>query len=117
MSFLLKIATLLAFFVCLLVVAFLIKTLSESQKREAAYRKRVDLLLVGAGHRETVLAIENDFNHFVSDDPSCVVTYVHGDKHLIKGSLTKGEFEATAPYPHWGDNDGIFAISEAKNEH
>ena len=116
MSFLLKIATLLAFFVCLLVIAHLIKTLSESKKREAAYRKQVDLLLVGAGHRETVAAIENDFNHFVSSEPSCVVTYVHGDRHLIKGSLTKGEFEATAPYPHWA-NDGIFAISEAKNEH
>lgn len=116
MSFLLKIATLLAFFVCLLVIAHLIKALSESQKREAAYRKQVDLLVVGAGHRETVAAIENDFNHFVSDDHSCVVTYVHDDRHLIKGSLTKGEIEVTAPYPYWA-NDGIFAISEAKNEH
>ncbi|HQZ60722.1 MAG TPA: hypothetical protein PLQ39_13685 [Acinetobacter sp.] len=113
--FLIKIATLLAFFVCLLVIAHLIKALSESKKREAAYRKQVDLLLVGAGHRETVLAIENDFNHFVSDDLSCVVTYVHGDRHLIKGSLTKGEIEVTAPYPYWGDNDDV-VIGSTANE-
>jgi len=99
-----------------LIIAFLIKELSESQKREAALRKRVDLLLVGAGHRETVLAIENDFSHFVSSEPSCVVTYVHGDRHLIKGSLTKGEIEVTAPYPHWGDNDDVVIGSTANGQ-
>ena len=65
--FLIKLATVMAFFVTLLVICMLIKVISDQQKQMAAIKRKNAALTLEMNQREDVLGLEADFEAILDD--------------------------------------------------
>ena len=66
--FLIKLATLVAFFVALLVICMLIKAIADGQKQRAALVRKNDTLRIELNTQEDVKGLEADFEAILNDD-------------------------------------------------
>ena len=67
MTFLLKLATVMAFFVALLVICMLVKAISDQQKQMAALKRKNKSLMIEMNQREDVLGLQADFEAILND--------------------------------------------------
>ena len=67
MTFLLKLATALAFLVALLVICMLVKAISDQQKQIRVLKRKNASLLIEMNQREDVLGLEADFEAILDD--------------------------------------------------
>lgn len=67
MTFLLKLATLVAFFVALLVICMLIKAIADQQKQHAALVRKNETLRIELNTQEDVKGLEADFEAILND--------------------------------------------------
>ena len=67
MTFLLKLTTLVAFFVALLVICMLIKAIADSQKQHAALVRKNETLRIELNTQEDVKGLEADFEAMLND--------------------------------------------------
>lgn len=67
MTFLLKLATLVAFFVALLVICMLVKAIADQQKANAALIRKNEQLTLEMNQREDVLGLQADFEAILND--------------------------------------------------
>jgi hypothetical protein len=67
MTFLLKLATLVAFFVALLVICMLIKAIADGQKQHAALVRKNETLRIELNTQEDVKGLEADFEAILND--------------------------------------------------
>ena len=67
MTFLLKLATVMAFFVSLLVICMLVKATSDQQKQMLILKRKNELLTSEMNQREDVLGLEADFEAILDD--------------------------------------------------
>ena len=65
--FLIKLATVMAFFIALLVICMLVKTIADQQKQMAALKRKNELLTSEMNQREDVLGLEADFEAILDD--------------------------------------------------
>ena len=65
--FLIKLATVTAFFVTLLVICMLIKVISDQQKQMAAIKRKNAALILEMNQREDILGLEADFEAILDD--------------------------------------------------
>ena len=65
--FLIKLAAIAAFIVCLLVICMLVKTIADQQKQMAALKRKNELLTSEMNQREDVLGLEADFEAILDD--------------------------------------------------
>lgn len=65
--FLIKLATVMAFFVALLVICMLVKAISDQQKQMAALKRKNAALTLEINQREDVLGLEADFEAILDD--------------------------------------------------
>jgi cell division protein FtsB len=65
--FLIKLATVMAFFVALLVICMLVKTIADQQKQMAALKRKNASLTLEMNQREDVLGLEADFEAILDD--------------------------------------------------
>ena len=65
--FLIKLATVMAFFVALLVICMLVKTISDQQKQMAALKRKNAALTLEMNQREDVLGLQADFEAILDD--------------------------------------------------
>ena len=67
MTFLLKLATVMAFFVALLVICMLVKVIADQQKQIAALKPKNAALTLAMIQREDVLGLQADFEAILDD--------------------------------------------------
>ena len=67
MTFLLKLATVMAFFVALLVICMLVKVIADQQKQIAALKQKNAALTLEMNQREDVLGLQADFEAILDD--------------------------------------------------
>ena len=65
--FLIKLATVMAFFIALLVICMLVKAISDQQKQMAALKRKNAALILEMNQREDVLGLEADFEAILDD--------------------------------------------------
>ena len=65
--FLIKLATVLAFLVTLLVICMLIKAIADGQKQHAALVRKNEHLTLEMNQREDVLGLQADFEAILND--------------------------------------------------
>ena len=65
--FLIKVATVMAFLVALLVICMLVKTIADQQKQMAALKRKNASLTLEMNQREDVLGLEADFEAILDD--------------------------------------------------
>ena len=65
--FLIKLAAIAAFIVCLLVICMLVKTIADQQKQMAALKRKNELLTSEMNQREDVLGLQADFEAILDD--------------------------------------------------
>ena len=65
--FLIKLATVMAFFVTLLVICMLIKAISDQQKQIAALKRKNATLTLEMNQREDIFGLEADFEAILDD--------------------------------------------------
>lgn len=65
--FLIKLATVMAFFVALLVICMLVKAISDQQKQIAALKRKNAALTLEMNQREDVLGLQADFEAILDD--------------------------------------------------
>ena len=65
--FLIKLAAIAAFIVCLLVICMLVKTIADQQKQMAAIKRKNASLTLEMNQREDVLGLEADFEAILDD--------------------------------------------------
>ena len=65
--FLIKLATLVAFLVALLVICMLVKAISDQQKQIAALKRKNAALTLEMNQREDVLGLQADFEAILDD--------------------------------------------------
>jgi len=65
--FLIKLATVLAFLVTLLVICMLIKAIADQQKQHAALVRKNEQLTLEMNQREDVLGLQADFEAILND--------------------------------------------------
>jgi cell division protein FtsB len=66
--FLIKLATLVAFLVALLVICMLVKAISDQQKQIAALKRKNAALTLEMNQREDVLGLQADFEAVLKND-------------------------------------------------
>ena len=67
MTFLLKLATALAFLVALLVICMLVMSIADQQKQIRVLKRKNASLLIEMNQREDVLGLEADFEAILDD--------------------------------------------------
>ncbi len=67
MTFLLKLATFVAFFIALLVICMLVKAISDQQEQMAALKRKNAALTLEMNQREDVLGLQADFEAILDD--------------------------------------------------
>ena len=65
--FLIKLAAIAAFIVCLLVICMLVKTIADQQKQMVALKRKNELLTSEMNQREDVLGLQADFEAILDD--------------------------------------------------
>ena len=65
--FLLKLATVTAFLVALLIICMLVKSIADQQKQMAALKRKNAALTLEMNQREDVLGLEADFEAILDD--------------------------------------------------
>ena len=65
--FLMKLAAIAAFIVCLLVICMLIKAVADQQKQMTALKRKNESLTLEVDQRENVLGLEADFEAILDD--------------------------------------------------
>ena len=65
--FLIKLATVMAFFVALLVICMLVKAIADQQKQMAAIKRKNAALTLEMNQREDVLGLQADFEAILDD--------------------------------------------------
>ena len=65
--FLIKLATVMAFFVALLVICMLVKAIADQQKQIAALKRKNAALTLEMNQREDVLGLQADFEAILDD--------------------------------------------------
>ena len=65
--FLIKLATVMAFFIALLVICMLVKAIADQQKQIAALKRKNAALTLEMNQREDVLGLEADFEAILDD--------------------------------------------------
>ena len=65
--FLLKLATVMAFLVALLVICMLVKAISDQQKQMLILKRKNAALILEMNQREDVLGLEADFEAILDD--------------------------------------------------
>ena len=65
--FLLKLATVMAFLVALLVICMLVKSIADQQKQMAALKRKNAALILEMNQREDVLGLQADFEAILDD--------------------------------------------------
>ena len=65
--FLIKLAAIAAFIVCLLVICMLVKTIADQQKQMAAIKRKNASLTLEMNQREDILGLEADFEAILDD--------------------------------------------------
>lgn len=66
--FLIKLAAIAAFIVCLLVICMLVKVISDQQKQMLVLKRKNASLTLEMNQREDVLGLEADFEAILDDD-------------------------------------------------
>ena len=67
MTFLFKLATVMAFFVALLVISLLVKAISDQQKQMLILKRKNAALTLEMNQREDVLGLQADFEAILDD--------------------------------------------------
>ena len=65
--FLIKLATVMAFFVALLVICMLVKAIADQQKQMLVLKRKNAALTLEMNQREDVLGLEADFEAILDD--------------------------------------------------
>ena len=65
--FLIKLATVMAFFVALLVICMLVKAIADQQKQMAAIKRKNAALILEMNQREDILGLQADFEAILDD--------------------------------------------------
>ena len=65
--FLLKLATVMAFLVALLIICMLVKSIADQQKQMAALKRKNAALTLEMNQREDVLGLQADFEAILDD--------------------------------------------------
>lgn len=65
--FLIKLATVMAFFIALLIICMLVKAISDQQKQMAALKRKNAALILEMNQREDVLGLQADFEAILDD--------------------------------------------------
>ena len=65
--FLIKLATVMAFLVSLLVICMLVKAIADQQKQMAALKRKNAALILEMNQREDVLGLQADFEAILDD--------------------------------------------------
>ena len=65
--FLIKLATVMAFFIALLVICMLVKAIADQQKQMAALKRKNASLTLEMNQREDILGLEADFEAILDD--------------------------------------------------
>ncbi len=65
--FLIKLATVMAFFVALLVICMLVKAIADQQKEMAMLKRKNKSLMIEMNQREDVLGLQADFEAILDD--------------------------------------------------
>lgn len=65
--FLIKLATVMAFFIALLIICMLVKAISDQQKQMLILKRKNELLTSEMNQREDVLGLEADFEAVLDD--------------------------------------------------
>ena len=65
---LIKLATVMAFLVALLVICMLVKAIAGQQKQMTALKRKNELLTLEMNQREDVLGLEADFEAILNDN-------------------------------------------------
>lgn len=84
--FLLKLATVMAFLVALLVICMLVKAISDQQKQMTALKRKNESLTLEVDQRENVLGLQADFEAILEDGE--IAHYVHGEPKPVRADLT-----------------------------
>ncbi len=66
--FLIKLATLMAFLVALLVICMLVKAIADQQKEMAMLKRKNKSLMIEMNQREDVLGLQADFEAVLKND-------------------------------------------------
>lgn len=66
--FLIKLATVMAFFFALLVICMLVKAIADQQKQMAALKRKNAALILEMNQREDVLGLQADFEAVLKND-------------------------------------------------
>ena len=65
--FLIKLATVMAFLVALLVICMLVKAVADQQKQMAAIKRKNAALILEMNQREDILGLQADFEAILDD--------------------------------------------------
>ena len=65
--FLIKLATVMAFFVALLVICMLVKAIADQQKQMLVLKRKNAALTLEMNQREDVLGLQDDFEAILND--------------------------------------------------
>lgn len=65
--FLIKLATVMAFFIALLVICMLVMSIADQQKQIRVLKRKNASLLIEMNQREDVLGLEADFEAIIDD--------------------------------------------------
>lgn len=65
--FLIKLAAIAAFIVCLLVICMLVKTVADQQKQMLSLKRKNAALILEMNQREDVLGLQADFEAILDD--------------------------------------------------
>lgn len=84
--FLIKLATVMAFLVALLVICMLVKSIADQQKQMAALKRKNAALTIEMNQRENVLGLQADFEAILEDGE--IAHYVHGELKPVRAELT-----------------------------
>ena len=66
--FLIKLATVLAFLVALLIICMLVKAIADQQKEMAMLKRKNKSLMIEMNQREDVLGLQADFEAVLKND-------------------------------------------------
>ena len=65
--FLIKLATVMAFFIALLVICMLVKAIADQQKQMAVLKRKNKQLTLEMNQREDILGLQADFEAILDD--------------------------------------------------
>ena len=89
--FLLKLATVMAFLVALLVICMLVKGISDQQKQMLSLKRKNAALTIEMNQRENVLGLQADFEAILEDGE--IAHYVYGKAKPVRAELTTQQKE------------------------